>query len=154
MLSPIVGCEHPHLYWPGSGKTSQGTAISGLCQQARLGIINIVWVWCLQIGWAPRWGSLWIAFPSDSTPLFVHVFPFDRRNSELLFLRWVGSLIPYPGAVPIHWIWSIHVLYRLCWEFWLMSSLVGLRNLLGPWHLGLSSVYPQFPLCDGYTPNI
>jgi hypothetical protein len=40
MLSPMFGCEHPHLhlYWLGSGRASRGTAIPGSCQQALLGI--------------------------------------------------------------------------------------------------------------------
>ena len=33
-----------------------------------------------------------------------------------------------------------------------MSSLLGPGNLLGPWHLRLSSGYPQFPLPHCYTP--
>jgi hypothetical protein len=81
VLSPMVGCEHPHLYWSGSGRASQETAVSLSCQQALLGISNSVWVWCLHVGWIPRWGSLWKAFPSVSVPLFVPVFTLDRSNS-------------------------------------------------------------------------
>ena len=43
------------------------------------------------MGWIPRWGSLWMAFPSVSAPLFVPPFPFDRINSGLTFSRWVGG---------------------------------------------------------------
>jgi hypothetical protein len=50
VFSPMVGCEHPHVYWLGSGRVSQGTAISDSCQQALLDITNSVWVWCLQMG--------------------------------------------------------------------------------------------------------
>ena len=32
-LSPMVGCELPHLYWSGSGRASQGTAVSGSCHK-------------------------------------------------------------------------------------------------------------------------
>jgi hypothetical protein len=35
----------------------------------------------------PRWGTLWMDFPLVSAPLFVPAFPFDRRNSRLIFLR-------------------------------------------------------------------
>jgi hypothetical protein len=79
-----------------------------------------------------------MAFPSVSTTLFVPTFPFDMRNSGLIFFRWVGGLIPQLEAVSIHWIWSLQVLSPLCWVFQLMSSLLGLGNLLGPCHLGLS----------------
>jgi hypothetical protein len=75
MLSPMVGCEHPHLFQSGSGRASQETAISGSCQQALLGISNSDWVWCLHRGWIPRWGNLLMAFPSVSIPcLILHFF--------------------------------------------------------------------------------
>jgi hypothetical protein len=93
VLITMSDCEHPHLYWSGSGRASQETAVSGSCQQAFLGISNSVWVWCLNVGWIPRWGSLWMAFPSVSVPLFVPVFPLDWSNSELKFWRWVGGHI-------------------------------------------------------------
>jgi hypothetical protein len=38
LLSPMVGCKHPHLYCSGSGIASQETTVSGSCQQALLGI--------------------------------------------------------------------------------------------------------------------
>jgi hypothetical protein len=41
-----------------------------------------------------------MAFPSASAPLFVPVFPLDRRNSGLMCLRWLGGAIPQLGAVP------------------------------------------------------
>jgi len=86
------------------------------------------------MGWIPRWGSLWMAFPSVSDPFLVRVFSLDRKNSGLKFLRWVGGPIPQTGAVPIHWIWSLPVLSLLYWVFWLKSSLMGPRNILLPSH--------------------
>jgi hypothetical protein len=81
VLSLMVGCEHPHLYWSGSGKASQETPVSGSCQQELFGINNSVWVWWMHVGWIPRWDSLCTAFPSVSVPLFVPVVPLDRSNS-------------------------------------------------------------------------
>ena len=104
------------------------------------------------MGWIPRWGSLWMAFPSVSAPLFVPVFPLDRSNSGLKFWRWVGGPIPQLGAMPNLWIWSLQVLSPLCWVFQLMSSLLGPGSLLLSWHLGLSGGYPQFPIPHCYTP--
>jgi hypothetical protein len=69
MLSPMVGCEHPHLYWSDSGRASQKTAIAGSCQLALLGISNSDWIWCFFMEWIPRLGSLWMAFPSISALL-------------------------------------------------------------------------------------
>jgi hypothetical protein len=83
-------------------------------QHGLLGISNTVWVWCLQMGWIPRWGSLCITFPSVSAPLLVPAFSLDRRKSGLIFLRWVGGPIPHPAAVPIQWIRSLQVLSPLC----------------------------------------
>jgi hypothetical protein len=49
------------------------------------------------------WDSLWMAFPSVSAPLFVPELPFDRRDSELIFLRQVGSPITQPSlAYPVY----------------------------------------------------
>jgi hypothetical protein len=58
MLSPMVGCEHLLLNLSGSGRASQETAISGICQQVLVGIHNSAWVWSLYMGWSPTWGSL------------------------------------------------------------------------------------------------
>jgi hypothetical protein len=79
----MVGCEHQHLYWSGSSRAFQETAVSGSCQQAFLGILNSVCVWCLHVGWIPRWGSHWLAFPSVFAPLLAPIFPLDRSKSGL-----------------------------------------------------------------------
>ena len=146
MLSQIVTCKHLQVYWSGSERASQETAISDSCQQARLGISNSVWVCCLHMGRTPRWGSLWSAFPSVSALLFVPIFPLDRNNSGLKILRWVVGPIPQQGDVPNLWIWSLQVLSPLYWVFQLMSSLLGPGSLLLSWHLGLLGGYPQFPI--------
>ena len=71
----------------------RGQLYQGSSQQAFLGINNSVWVWCLQMGKAPRSGGLWVVFPSVSAPLFVPAFSFDRRNSRLIF--WGGCVAPF-----------------------------------------------------------
>ena len=79
-FSPRDSCEHPLLYMSGAGRASQETAISGSCQQARVGIHNSVWVWWLYMGWIPRWDSLWMAYPSVSvTPSTGFLFHLLRR---------------------------------------------------------------------------
>ena len=53
VLSPLVGCEHPPLYFSGTGKASQETDISGSCQLALVGIcLHLVTVYGLdpQVG--------------------------------------------------------------------------------------------------------
>jgi hypothetical protein len=110
VLSPMVGREYSRLYWSGSGRVSQGTSIPGSCHQVLLGISNSVWVWCLHVGWVPRWDSIRMAFLSVSAPLFVPAFLLDRNNSGLIFFRWVGILIPQTGARPNQWIWSLLIL--------------------------------------------
>ena len=84
-ISPMAGFKHPHLYLSGSGRASQGAAIPGSYHQALLGIIYSVRVWCLQMEWIPRCGSLWMAFPSVSAPLFGPAFPLDKSNFGLIF---------------------------------------------------------------------
>jgi hypothetical protein len=46
-------CEHPLLYLPGTGKSTQETVISGSCQQTLVGNCHSVWVWWLFMGWIP-----------------------------------------------------------------------------------------------------
>ena len=87
LLSPMVGCEQLYLYWSGSSRAAQKTSISGSCHQAFLGISNSDWVWWLQMGWIPRWGPLWVAYPSVSALLFVPAFSLDR--SILTKSHWV-----------------------------------------------------------------
>ena len=98
LLSLMICCKPPHLYLLGSGRASQKTAISVSCQQALLGISDSVWVWCLYMRWIPRWGSLWVTFPSVSVPHFVPIFPLDMGNARLKIWRWVGVPIPNWGA--------------------------------------------------------
>ena len=74
VLSPMVGCKYPHLYWSGSSRASQGKAIPGSSQRALLVIRNSVWVRWLHMGWIPRWGSLQMTFPLVSAPIFVPVY--------------------------------------------------------------------------------
>ena len=38
VLHPMDDCEHPLLYLPGSGRASQETAITSLCQQDLVGM--------------------------------------------------------------------------------------------------------------------
>jgi hypothetical protein len=111
-LTPTLGslCSDWWLaarIWSGFSRASQETGVSVFCKQALLGISNTVWIWCLHVGWIPRWDSLWMVFPSVSAPLFVPVFPLDRSNSALKFWRWVGGLVPQPGAKLKLWIRSL-----------------------------------------------
>jgi hypothetical protein len=89
------GCEHPLLYFSGTGRASQETAISDSCKQVLVDIQNSVWVWWLYMEWIPRCGSLWMVIPSVSVPHLVSVsssmhilFPRLRRMevSSLVFL--------------------------------------------------------------------
>jgi hypothetical protein len=106
MLSPMVGCQHSPLYLSGTGRASQETVISGFCQQALLAIRNRVWIWYLYVRWVPRWGSLWMAFPSVSAPYFVSppvgiLFPLLRRTEVSTlwssFLSFMWSVNCYLG---------------------------------------------------------
>jgi hypothetical protein len=122
VLSPMFGCEHPSLYLSGSGKVFLETAISDSCQQAGLGALNSVWVWCLYRGWIPRWGNLWMVFPLGSACHLATVIPLDRISCRLKILRWVGNPILQPGTLYKLWIWSLQVLlpyiifiFKCCW---------------------------------------
>jgi hypothetical protein len=146
VLKHMVGCKYPHLYWSRYGRTSQEIAVSGSCQQALLGNCNSVWVWCLHVGWIPRWGQS-LESLSVSAPQFVHVFHLGKNNSGLKFWRLMGGLIrQLVGG------WSRQVLPHLCGVLQLMSSPWGPGKLLLSWHLGLSGCYPQFFIPNCYIP--
>jgi hypothetical protein len=134
MLSPMVGCEHSNLLWPGSGRASQKIAISKHFLALAMGLVSLY-------GMDPQVGQSL----SVSVPLFVPVFPLDRSNSGLIFGRWVGGHIPQTGAVPNLWIWSVQVLSPFCWVFQLMASSLGPGSLLFSCLLGLSGGYPLVP---------
>jgi hypothetical protein len=50
MLSPIIDCEYPPLYFWGFDRASQETAISVAFQQSFVGILNNVRIWWLYMG--------------------------------------------------------------------------------------------------------
>jgi hypothetical protein len=87
-------CEHPLLYLPGTGITSQERATSGSCQQNLSGICNSVWVWWLYMGWIHRWGSLLMFLSSISALNFVSVTPS------------MGILFPIPRRSEVFTLWS------------------------------------------------
>ena len=101
------------------------------------------------MGWIPTWGGLWIAFPSVSDPCFVLAFPWDRNNSGLKILRWVNGHIPQLGAISLYWMWSLQVIFPLCWAFWLMTSPLGPESLPHPLIKGNFKWFLLFqtPLC-------
>ena len=102
-LSHIIDdCVHPLLYLPGTGIVSQETAISGSFQQNLAGICNSVWVWCLIMGWIPRWGSLWMVHPFILAPNFVSVTPS------------MGVLFPILRRGRVSTFWSAFFLSFMC----------------------------------------
>ena len=81
-------------------EASQKTTILGSCLQVLLGISNIVGVWCLQMGWIPRWcGIGW---------------PFFQSLLHLKFLRGIGGSIPHLRSMSIYWRWSHQLLFPHC----------------------------------------
>jgi hypothetical protein len=94
LVSSMVSYKHPPWYLSDSGRASQETTLSVSRQQALLGICNSVWVWCLYMGWSPKWGTLCIVFPSVFAAHFVYIFPLyfvppsntDRSTHTFLFL--------------------------------------------------------------------
>ena len=112
------------------------------------------------MGWIIRWGGLWMIFYLVSSPFFVLPFPIEKINYELKILRCGSCPIPPIGAMTINCIWSLWVLFPFCWEFQLISSLLGPENFLLAWHLGHSSGYLQVPfptaiqLCSISWPSV
>jgi hypothetical protein len=78
MHSPMVGCDHAHLYLSGSYRASQETAVSDSCQHALLGILNRVWFG----------NCIWYGCPSGTVIRwpFLQSLLYDR---SLYVLQWV-----------------------------------------------------------------
>jgi hypothetical protein len=104
ILSLMVGSNNAHLYLSGASRASQGTIIWGSCQQVLLVISKSVYVWWLHMTLIPWKGSAWMVFPTDSAPLFVHLFPLESSNSGLKLLRCVGGPIPHSWKTTLLWI--------------------------------------------------
>jgi hypothetical protein len=64
----MVAYEYLHLHCSGAGRAFKEP---GFCQQVLLDLRNSLGVWCLQMGWFPWWGRLWMAFPSVSAPFVL-----------------------------------------------------------------------------------
>jgi len=41
---------------------------------------------CMYIGWIPRWGSLWMVFPSVSAPNFVYKYKYQHFEHTMIIL--------------------------------------------------------------------
>jgi hypothetical protein len=104
VFHPIDDCEHPLLYFPGTGMASHETAISGSFQQNLAGICNNVCVWWLIIGWIP--GGVISVGPS---------FPF---SSKLCLCNSFTELVVFPFC------------YNPIYHFFLLQIVFLLSNLL------------------------
>jgi hypothetical protein len=123
VFHPIDDCEHLLLYLPGTGKTSQETAISGSLQQNLAGICNSVCVWWLIMGWIPGWGSLWIVHPFVLAPNIVSVIPS------------MGVLFPILRRNELSTHWSFLFLIFLCFG----SCIFGILGFWANIHSSLSA---------------
>ena len=98
MFHPIDYCEHPLLYFPGTGKASQETAISRSFHQNLAFIRNSVCVWWMITGLTPRWGSIWMVHHFFLAPNCVSATPsmdilFHILGRNEISTRWSSFLI-------------------------------------------------------------
>jgi hypothetical protein len=104
---------------------AQQTAISDSCQQALVGIHNNVWVWRLYMGWIPRWGSPWMAFPSVSAPPFVSV------------THPIGILLPLLRRTKASTLWSSFFLSYM----WSVNCILGILSFGANIYLSVSAYH-------------
>ena len=103
MIHPITDCEHPLLYFPGTGIASQEIAISGFCQQNLSGIVSgLVVVY----GMDPWVGQSLDGPSSVSAPNFVSV------TSSM------GILFPILRKHKVSTLWSCIFLGFMCFANW------------------------------------
>ena len=133
-----VGQESPHktrytLYLSGTGTAPQETPISGSFQQAPVGIHNSDWVWWLSMGLIPSWGSLWMAFPSVSTPNFVPVcscdyfVPHSKDQSITLLSSFFLSVMWSVNCILSIWRFGAHI-HVLVSAYHVCSFVIGLPH--------------------------
>ena len=109
-LNLMDGSKHPHLLWSVAGRTSQGAATPGSCQQVPLDHSNSV-----RFGVCRQDGSPSEAIPGWSFLQFLlHFCPFSSFGQEQFWAKYfdMGSC-PHPstrGCIPICWRWSLQVL--------------------------------------------
>jgi hypothetical protein len=116
------------------------TAVSGLCQQALLGICNSVWVWCLHVRMIPGGAAL----DGLSLSLCSTLCPCISFRQEQLWVKILemgGWPHPSTGEPCLTSGYGLNR-FSLPFVFQLMSSLWGPWRLLISWHLGLSGCYP------------
>jgi hypothetical protein len=106
-------------------KITRERAMSGSCQQNLSGICNSVWVWWLYMGWIPRWGSLWMVFPSVLAPNFVSVTPS------------MGVLFPILRRNEVSTLWSSFLLNFMCFANCILDILSFWANI----HLSVSAYH-------------
>ena len=125
MLSPMVGCELPPLYLSGSGRTSQETNYQApVRKHFRASAIASRFGDCIWDG-SPRWGSLWVAFPSVSALHFVSIFPpvsvlFSLLRRTEMSKLWFSFFLSF--------IWSV-------------SRILGVLNFWANIHLSVSTYH-------------
>jgi hypothetical protein len=112
------------LYFSGTGRASQETALSGSCQQALVGICNNVWVWRLFIGWILRWGSLWMVVPSISALNFASVTPS------------MGILFPLLRRIEVSTLWSSFLSFM-----YFANCVLGILSFWANIHLSVSTYH-------------
>jgi hypothetical protein len=99
------------------------------------GIHNSIQYWRLYMGWIPRWGSLWLAFPSVSTPHFVSI--------------WVSYLV-HPSKKH----WNNHILVSLLLVLHMICELnLGYSEILG-WILKVLWICSMDLITDLVVPEI
>jgi hypothetical protein len=111
VFHPIDDCEHPLLYLPGTGMTSQETAISGSFQQNLAGVCNGVCIWWLIMGWTPGLsasfcslcGSFQLTSQSPVPSIWLKWYGgirfFFWLNSYLLFISGHQLVHAYPNSI-------------------------------------------------------
>ena len=77
------------------------------------------------MGWIPRWGSLWMAFPSASAPHLVSVTPS------------MGIVFPLLRRIKVSTLWSSFFLRFMCYANCILDNLTFWTNI----HLSVSAYH-------------
>jgi hypothetical protein len=125
VLHPMDDCEHPLLYFPGTGKASQETIKSSSCEQNLVGISNSVWIWWLFMEKVPQVGKSLDEHSFSLCSDFVSVNPF------------LCILFPLLRRIEVSTIWSSFFLSFLCFA----NCILGILSFWANKHLSVSAYH-------------
>jgi hypothetical protein len=145
----MFGREYLHLYWSGAGRTSQGTAMPGSCQQVLFGI-NYSRYLLPADGMDPYVGPSLDSLSFNIFSIFFVCAFLSFRQEHFWVNNFEMGGWPHPSTGDCVCLLKAVSTGSISPLFLLKSSPFGPGSFSHPWHLVLSSGYLRFPVPHYY----